>query len=668
MKYVNVIVDNNTNATDELYTYACEEDAIRVGCKVSVPFARSNRLLDGYVASVSDQPPEGIKRFKRIAEIDPQVKISPEAVETALWMRGRYLCRYIEAVKCFLPGEAQAKRKTKDPFAEMEVVPSDPEEMTLEQQDAFNAICGSVEKKEYKAFLLFGVTGSGKTEVYLQAMQKVIAQGRQGIIMVPEISLTPQTIQRFMNRFGRQSVAVLHSKLTPMQKSAEYSRIEKGEVSVVIGARSAIFAPLGDIGLIVLDEEHETSYKSDKSPKYDTLEVAVKRAMAHGAAVVAGSATPSLTDFYRSENGLFTRLELSERYNETPMPNVKVADMRDELKAGNRSLFSQVLADSMADHLSRKKQVILFLNRRGYSTFVACRECGYSVKCKECGISMTYHKDSDLCVCHYCGKKAPVPSVCPECGSKAIRSFGVGTQQVEEKARELFPEARIQRMDLDSVKKKGSMEAILSRFAQAKIDILIGTQLVAKGLDFENVGLVGIISADVTLNIPDFRSAERTFQLVTQAAGRSGRGIETGEVVIQTYSPEHAAILSAAVHDYKGFYNQEIRLRRQIEYPPFCDLFQIVIADEEEDKAAGMAERCAVWLRKKAGDTLSVMGPCASPLNKAQGMYRYQVLIKSPAGKRKYTSDLLQNLKTVHGAEKDKAKLLTMDINPYSFL
>ncbi len=668
MKYVNIIVDNNTNATDELYTYACNDDTIEVGRKVSVPFARGNRVLDGYVASVSDQAPEGIKRLKHIAEIDSDVKISSEAIETALWMRGRYLCRYIEAVKCFLPNDAQAKRKTKDPFADMTIVPSVPEVLTGEQAQAFETICQSIDKKEYKAFLLFGVTGSGKTEVYLQAMKRVIEQGRQGIILVPEISLTPQTIQRFMDRFGRQTVAVLHSKLTPMQKATEYNRIENGEVSVVIGARSAIFAPLKNIGLIVLDEEHETSYKSDKSPKYDTLEVAVKRAMSHGAVVVAGSATPSLTNFYRSENQLFSRLELSERYNETPMPKVKIADMREELKAGNRSLFSQVLADSIADNLNRKKQIILFLNRRGYSSFVACRECGYVIKCPECGISMTYHKDSDLCVCHYCGKKSPVPAVCPECGSKAIRSFGVGTQQVEEKTAELFPEARIERMDLDSIKKKGSMEAILARFQKGKVDILIGTQLVAKGLDFENVGLVGIISADVTLNVPDFRSAERTFQLVTQAAGRSGRGIETGEVVIQTYSPDHAAIISSAVHDYKGFYDQEIRLRKQIQYPPFCDLFQIILADEAEDKAAAMAQRCAVWLRKTAGETLAVMGPCAAPLNKAQGMYRYQILIKSPAGKRKTTSDLLQRLKQVHSAEKEAIKLLTMDINPYSFL
>lgn len=527
-------------------------------------------------------------------------------------------------------------------------------------------------KNTYKikpiSLLLFGVTGSGKTEIYLQAMESVLDQGRSGIVLVPEISLTPMVIQRFMNRFGKESVAVLHSKLTRMQKTVEYKRIEEGQVKVVIGARSAVFAPLKDIGLIVLDEEHETSYKSDKSPKYDTLEVAVKRAMAHHAVVVAGSATPSLTDYYRSENNVFERLELSERFNEVAMPAVEVVDMRDELKAGNKTLFSQTLADRMSDNLARKKQIILFINRRGYSSFVACRECGYVVKCPECEISMTYHKDKNACTCHYCGKRDAVPRICPVCGSKAIKSFGVGTQQVEEKTKELFPAAVIERLDLDSVKTKGSMETILSRFQKGQVDILVGTQLVAKGLDFKNVGLVGVISADITLNIPDFRSAERTFQLLTQAAGRSGRGDEVGEVVIQTYSPDHSAIINAAMHDYKSFYREEIHVRKQIQYPPFGDIFQLVLLDEVEDAAASLAKRCAVWLRRKAGNSLVVMEPCASALAKTGGMYRYHVLIKSPEGKRRETADLLQELKQVYLAEKDAKSLLTIDINPYSFL
>ncbi len=668
MKYVDVIVDNNTNATDGPYTYACSSDEVETGQRVWVPFARGNRRTAGYVVAVSDQAPVGMRNIKEVVQIDPAVRLSPEEVETALWMRNRYLCRYIEAIKQFVPDEEPVLGKTKDPFAALELSPSAPELLTPEQSGAFRRIAGELDRQAHHVFLLFGVTGSGKTEIYLQAMQRVLDQGRQGIVMVPEIALTPQVIRRFMNRFGKEQVAVIHSRLTRKQRAVQMGRIRSGEASVVIGARSAIFAPLKNIGLIVLDEEHETSYKSDKSPKYDTLEVAVKRGMAHGAVVVAGSATPSLADYYRSEKGLFTKLSLTARFNRTPMPTVRIADMREELRQGNRSIFSQILADSISENLEKKKQIILFLNRRGYATFVSCRECGYVVRCAECGISMPYHKDRGACICHYCGRAEPLPSLCPECGGKTIRSFGAGTQQVEEKVRELFPRARVRRLDLDSVRKKGSMEAILNGFEKHQTDILIGTQLVAKGLDVGNVGLVGIVSADVTLNIPDFRSAERTFQLVTQAAGRSGRGDQVGQVVIQTYTPEHEALRYAAQHDFEGFYKGEIRLRQQIQYPPFCDLFQLVVSDAEEEKASVLAERCASWLRRKAGKSLTVMGPGLSPLNKAGGLYRYQVLVKSPEGQRRGTADLFQQLKNAYTLEKEATSLLTMDVNPYSFL
>ncbi len=668
MRYVDLIVDNNTNATDSPYTYACSCGDAEPGQRVRVPFARGNRLTDGYVIAVSDQAPAGMRNIKEVVQIDPAVRLTPEELETAIWMRNRYLCRHIEAIKLFVPDGEPVLGKTKDPFADMELSPSPPEDLTEEQRGAFRRISRCLDQREHQVFLLFGVTGSGKTEIYLQAMQKVLDQGRQGIVMVPEIALTPQVIRRFMNRFGRDAVAVIHSRLTKKQRAVEYNRIRNGQASVVIGARSAIFAPLKDIGLIVLDEEHETSYKSDKSPKYDTLEVAVKRAMAHGAVVVAGSATPSLSDYYRSEKGLFTRLVLTERYNQTPLPEVRIADMREELRQGNRSIFSQLLVDSISENLKMRKQIILFLNRRGYASFVSCRECGHVVRCGECGISMPYHKDQGACICHYCGRREPLPSLCPVCSGKSIRSFGAGTQQVEEKAGELFPEARIQRLDLDSVRRKGSMETILTRFEKHQTDILVGTQLVAKGLDVENVGLVGIVSADVTLNIPDFRSAERTFQLVTQAAGRSGRGEQVGQVVIQTYTPEHEALRFAARHDFQGFYEEEIRLRQQIQYPPFCDLFQLVLSDAEEETASALAERCARWLRRKADRDLTVMGPGPSPLNKSGGLYRYQVLVKSPEGRRRGTADLFRQLKRLYTSEKEATSLMTLDVNPYSFL
>ena len=667
MKYAGVVVDNNTSATDALYTYRTELEDIAVGQKVIVPFTMHDRRAEGYVATLSDEAPEGLSRIKEITEIVPGVQLAEEAMKTALWMHDRFLCRYIEAVKCFLP-VSEAKRRTKDPFADLEYEPSGPKELTKAQAAALAEINSAVESRKNTVFLLHGVTGSGKTEVYLQAMQKVIDTGRCGIVLVPEISLTPQLVSRFASRFGLDKIAVLHSKLTPAQRGDQYKRIEKGEVKLAIGARSAIFAPFSDIGLIVMDEEHETSYKSDKSPKYDTLELAEKRAMYHGASIVLGSATPSVKDYYRSEKGLFKRLELAERYNSNPLPKAYIVDMTKEVKAGNRSLFSKKLAEGIRKTLDDNKQVILFLNRRGYASYVSCRECGHTMRCPECGITLTYHREEDALVCHYCGRKQPMPNLCPDCGSRIIGRFGAGTEQVEEKVHELFPDASAGRLDLDTAKKKGGVESVLKQFGKGKTDILIGTQLVAKGLDYANVGLVGIISADVTLNIPDFRSAERTFQLVTQAAGRSGRGEEPGSVVIQTYAPQDPAIVFAARHDYKSFYEREIELRKAAAYPPFADIYQIVISDEDEQLAYGSAKRCAVWLRKKLPQSVHVLGPAPGVLVKASGQFRYQILIKSPAGGRKATSAAIMQLRDIYTKQKGVAKLFTTDIDPYSFI
>lgn len=669
MKYASVIVDNNTNATDLIYTYACDDDNVCIGNKVRVPFSVHNRMIDGFVVGVSNDKPEGIKRFKHIESIDPDFALTTEAVRTATWMHKRYLCRYIEAIKCFLPS-SEVKRKIKDPFENIELNINDakPKVFNNEQQKAFDKISSAIDSNSHKIILLHGVTGCGKTEVYLQAMERVIKSGKQGIILVPEISLTPQAVSRFMSRFGKDAVAVLHSKLTPAQRALEYKRIEKGEVKLVIGARSAIFAPFKNIGLIVLDEEHETSYKSDSSPKYDAIEVATKRAIDHNAVVILGSATPSINDYYRSEIGIFDRIEIPSRYNKTPLPAVKIVDMTKEVRSGNRNLFSSILANEIRRNLDNGKQVILFLNRRGYSSYITCRECGYVVKCEECGISMPYHKDDDRCECHYCGRKVRLPKVCPECGSRIIGSYGVGTQQVEEKTKELFPDARVERLDLDAIKKKGELEASLKRFAQRKTDILIGTQLVAKGLDFENVGLVGVISADVTLNIPDFRSSERTFQLLTQAAGRSGRGEEQGQVIIQTYSPESTAIQFAKNHDYKSFYEKEIKIREIAAYPPYTDIYQVVIQDKDKYTAERTANKYSTMLKDKFSNGIYVLGPAASHLVKQGGMYRYQLLVKSPTSKRKEVNDSIEELRKLHVTAKNEAELITIDINPFSFI
>ncbi len=664
MKYVSVVVDNNTNATDELYTYISEFSDIKVGNKVTVPFAKSNRIVDGYVATVSDSMPDTKYGFKKIRTIDSEFSLSEEAMKTALWMHQRYVCRYIEAVRCFLPSNTQTKRKTKDPFEGIEEQHSEALNLNIEQQQAFNEISRSISAKEHKIFLLNGVTGSGKTEIYLQAMQKCIDEDRQGIILVPEISLTPQIVSRFVDRFGKENIAILHSKLTPQQRFIEYKKIQEKQVKLVVGVRSAIFAPFTDIGLIVIDEEHETSYKSDKSPKYDAIEIATKRAIAHNACLVLGSATPAVQDYYRSKKNIFTELVLKKRYNENPLPKVSIVDMREEVKAGNRSLFSGLLTKEMQACFDDDKQIILFLNRRGYSSYVSCRECGYTMRCQDCGITMTYHKSSGAMLCHYCGRRVPVPKTCPECGSKLIGRFGAGTEQVEEKAKELFPDKNIERLDFDTVQKKGSVQSILKRFEKGKTDILIGTQLVAKGLDFANVGLVGIISADVTLNIPDYRSSERSFQLVTQAAGRAGRGNEQGKVIIQTYSPEHPAIQCAAKQDYASFYKQEIRLRELAAYPPFTDIYQIVFSHEIETKAIKAAETCLAVLQKNLDNSYLILGPSNAPIHRSGKQFRYQLIVKSPAGQRQILSSLINNIKKNW---KDDV-LLTVDINPYSLL
>ena len=667
MKYAGVVVDNNTNATDAIYTYKTDLEDIRIGQKVMVPFSMHDRRAEGYVVSLSDEAPEGVKRFKSIESVVPDVQLSEEAVGTALWMRDRFLCRYIEALKCFLP-VSDVKRKTKDPFEDIEPEVPSVKELTEEQTAALARIGSALAERRNRIFLLHGVTGSGKTEVYMQAMKSVIEYGRQGIVLVPEISLTPQLVGRFMGRFGKESIAVLHSRLTPAQRGAQYKRIESGEVKLVIGARSAVFAPLKDIGLIIMDEEHETSYKSDMSPKYDTLEVAERRALTHGAVIVLGSATPSVVDYSRSESGVFERIELTERYNKNPLPTVEIVDMSAEIRAGNRSLFSQKLLDQMRRCLNEKKQIILFLNRRGYASFVSCRECGHTMRCPECGISYTYHRQEGALMCHYCGRRIPMPKVCPECGSKLIGGFGAGTEQVELKVKELFPEAAVERLDLDTAKKKGSMESVLKRFGKGKVDILIGTQLVAKGLDFANVGLVGVISADVSLNIPDFRSSERTFQLITQVAGRSGRGDEPGLVIVQTYDPENPALLLASAHDYKGFFEMEAAVRKTAGYPPYSDIYQIVVSDEDEELAYASAGRCAAWLRKKLPQGTAVLGPAPGVLVKASGQYRFQILIKSPYGSRRNTSAAIRKLKEIYTEQKGVARLLTVDINPYSFV
>lgn len=673
MNYANIIVDNRSDSTDTPYTYripAGQEAA--VGSMVHIPFARSKSLRTGYVLSLQDSVEEKLAaKIRPVDYVDEEISLTGEIMRTAVWMRNRYVCRYIDAVRCFLPaGHRPARRLQPDP-AEEDSDETDPaSQLTAEQENALTEIGKAVESGEHARFLLRGVTGSGKTEVYMRAARKVIRQGRTVIVLVPEISLTLQIIRRFTAVFGRDRIAVMHSRMTPAQRYEQWQRIRRGETDIVIGARSAVFAPLEKIGLIVIDEEHEATYKSDATPKYDTVEVAIKRAADpdQRAVLILGSATPSVASYRRGQEGIYRILTMEKRYNETPLPRVEIADMREELRRGNRSVLSGRLDAEMRCCLSEEKQVMLFLNRRGYSTFVSCRECGYVVCCPVCGLSLTYHSSSRRLVCHYCGHEEELPKNCPECGSGVIRHFGTGTEKVEETIRQNFPDAETDRIDLDSIRRKGELKRRLAAFETGKTRILIGTQIIAKGLDFRNVGLVGIISADISLSIPDYRSPERAFQLITQAAGRAGRGREIGSVVIQTYQPDHYAVALAAKQDYEGFYREEIRFREAMRYPPFSDMIQVLFTAKDPRQAEqGARQWCeAVRAALPPEDRRNVFSPQEAYMSRIRDTYRYSLVIRCERGKRRMVTEILRKQK-----EKDAVRrapwLAVADINPYSF-
>ena len=676
MKYANLVIDNKSDQTDQLYTYGVKDDA-KIGSKVYVPFARSRNLREAYVVETDEHSGDGLgKRLRYIEKVDDDVSLSEEMIRTALWMKKRYICRLIDAVNCFTPvGEKARRGQRKNPFAEEKGEPSSVKELTLQQAQILQWIGEAAKAKKHRRFLLHGVTGSGKTEIYIRAAQQVLEQGRNVIVLVPEIALTGQIIDRFIGRFGSGKVAVLHSKLSLGERYDQWKKVRDGcdgDGQIVIGARSAVFAPLENIGLIVIDEEHETTYKSDHTPKYDTIEVALKRVQDkdNNGILLLGSATPSVVSYQRAQEGIYELLELTERYNKVVLPEVSIVDMREELKRGNRSIISSELCSKMKDTLEAGRQVILLLNRRGYSTFVSCRECGYVARCPGCGLSLTYHKTGGQAVCHYCGYHEPAPNKCPECGSKYIRYFGSGTEKLEEAVSDLFPEYAAERLDLDTVKRKGELTRKLKAFRSGKTRILIGTQIIAKGLDFRNVGLSGIVSADVSLNIPDFRSPERTFQLITQAAGRAGRGDSQGHVVIQTYSPEHYAVAFASQHDYKGFFETEKQLRAYMGYPPYSDLFQIVFTAKMEDAAKDGAES---WYKRIRGrmareDQEMVFPPQQAYLGKIKDIYRYSMLIKCPQGRRQEYSRIVAAVREEDIEKKKKDYTAIVDINPYSFI
>ena len=542
---------------------------------------------------------------------------------------------------------------------------SQPLELNPEQRQARDAVVSAIGSHQ-PPFLLQGITGSGKTEVYLQIIQGALDKGKTAILLVPEISLTPQMTERFIARFG-EKVAILHSGLSNGEKYDEWRKVERGDAQVVVGARSAIFAPLKNLGVMIIDEEHEATYKQDSNPRYHAREVAILRAQYNQAALVLGSATPSLESRARAGKGVYQHLRLTQRANPLArIPEVQVVDFRDYIGQNETSNFTPPLLEAIQDRLAKKEQVVLMLNRRGYSSFVMCRECGTVDTCPNCDISLTLHMDTKTMNCHYCGFSKDIPQVCPNCKSHSIRYYGTGTQKAYDELAELFPQARILRMDVDTTRKKGSHQALLDQFGRGEADILLGTQMIAKGLDFPNVTLVGVLNADTALNLPDFRSSERTFQLLTQVAGRAGRAEKAGQVLIQSYNPQHYAIRFAKDQDYEGFYAYEMGIRRQLGYPPYYFTIGITLSHKKEEEVVKRAYEVMNILRSGLSETSNILGPTPKPIARTHNLYHYQILIKYRL-EDELESTLNQVLALTQERENSELRL-SIDHEPQQFL
>lgn len=531
--------------------------------------------------------------------------------------------------------------------------------LTDDQKNAVNSIIESY-KKGIRISLIHGVTGSGKTEIYLNIVENFINKGYGAIVLVPEIALTPQTLERFKGRFSNR-VAILHSRLSNGERYDEWRRIKSGQVNVVVGARSAVFAPVKNLKLIIMDEEHEYSYKSESNPKYFTKDIGEFRTKRNNGLLILGSATPSLESYYNALNGKYNLISITKRIKNSRLPEINVVDMRDELKNGNKSIFSRSLFEEIKSNLERKEQTILFLNRRGYSTFISCRECGYVCKCNNCDIPLTYHVNRNKLLCHYCGFEYEAPKLCPKCKSKYIKYFGTGTEKIETEIKKYFPEAKTLRMDMDTTRKKGEHERIYEDFKKHRADILIGTQMVSKGMDFKGVTLVGVIAADTTLNLPDFRAPERTFQLITQVAGRAGRGERPGRVVVQTYDPKHYSIEYSSRGDYLGFYEKEISYRKAVNNPPFTDILYVLLLSEKEERIVEFCEKIKEKLKPIINNNdINMLGPAPCQIGMIKKSFRWHIIFKGNV--YYYINDISDIIyKSIEGDI-----TYSIDVNPYN--
>ena len=706
---------------DRAFTYRIPEklrEAVRPGVRVRVPF-RSG-LESGYVVGLRERA--DFPRIKEILEADGAVTADAPLLHLARWVADRYGCSWGEAVAAAIPagikkstpgklvrliaaGEGEGrtpKQKAAVAFARSLSAPlpardfarragASPAVVTslvrsgalreLRVRPEIDAMADAIVEKPKEirltpdqeqalaeiekggVVLLHGVTGSGKTEVYLRAIKRVVEQGRQAIVLVPEIALTPQTVSRFKARFPR--VAVLHSVLTEADRAAQWRAIRGGEVDVVVGARSAVFAPTRSLGLIVLDEEHEWAYKQDSVPRYHAREVAEERARREGATVILGTATPSLETVARTRDGSIRRASLPSRVEGREMPEIEIVDMTAEKQELKRQpIISRRMEQLVRQTLDRGEQAILFLNRRGYLTHISCPRCRWFFSCRRCDVAMTYHRESHAAVCHYCLATAPAPSTCPDCGGTKLLQYGIGTERIESEIKRLYPGYRIARMDSDSMKTRKDYRDSLGAFWGGKTDILIGTQMIAKGLDVPDVTLVGVVSADTAFHIPDFRAAERTFQLITQVAGRAGRGPKGGRVVVQTFYPQHYAVRTAATYDFTGFMNTELEMRRELRYPPFVSLIRVIVQGFNEERVKTTGDRLATRLRNVIAAPAEVLGPAAAPLYRLKGRYRRHLLIKAPD----LGASLPRVKKTLEGAPNDRTMQTVLDVDPANLL
>ncbi|GKX31687.1 primosomal protein N' [Vallitalea longa] len=736
--YADIIVDISHSKLDKVFQYRVPDELtneITVGTVVNIPFGKGNKNINGYVVGFTDKPNFDIDKIKDIISIDAiNVSIEAHLIKLAVWMKERYACTIISALRTLIPISKKVNDKTqkeivrnvnvrelesyikiwddknfkalsragkylinnercrqntiirkanittsvltnlekkgiitvnlehiyREPYKVDEFKRTINKMPNEEQQKAIDVISDNLDNDSH-VFLVHGITGSGKTEVYMQIIKKVIEKGQQAIVLIPEIALTPQTVRNFISRFGNK-VGVMHSKLSTGEKYDGWRRARDGDISIMIGPRSAVFTPFRNLGIIIIDEEHEMSYKSEISPKYHAREVAIKRGEMTGATVVLGSATPSLETYYLARKGKYTLLELKHKAAATKKLNVEIVDMREELSNGNKSIFSDTLRNEIQNKLFKKEQIILFLNRRGYSRFVSCRQCGYVVKCKNCDIPYTYHAYDDKLICHYCGSAINMVDKCPSCNSKYIKQFGIGTEKVETYVKKEFPCSRVLRMDLDTTSKKNSYDSILGKFRNGDADILIGTQMVAKGHDFPNVTLVGVLAADLSLYMSDFRASERTFQLLTQVTGRAGRSILEGTAIIQSYTPDHYSITTSKDQDYKSFYEAEIKYRQVMNYPPFSNLLVLLIQSTNEKeliKRSFELKNDICLVSPRLG--LEVIGPSPANISKIKNNYRRVILLRG----NKY-EELMQfiNRYMIRLSNKYNDISIHIDINP----